>query len=423
MGNLHSHSNSSDSTANSLPPDLGLPTAADQGQAADSSDWQVVDFPDTISVDNIPGVAPSASREPMNPTDSASSSPRPNASRSPQEREAELLSLVRDLNDCNDVLLGKVAQLEDALDRSQSALQSEIERSGSAASSEPRISDRHIAQLVTELEAANQGLKRYQLLSETLQTELASAQERVTQLDRDCTLLQHQCSEQSQMLTQADYTCRDLRSRLHRQQRYTMQFKAALEKCLNVSANAPTESIDFVSTAAVDAATAPVVSMPKAQTIQPWASEGGYQQMDTQLAALLRESQAAAQPTASNSAADDQLWQDLARMIETPTEQTLETDTALETEPSFTVEPPEPAAEAEESLFTEPSPWHTDAPAAPAAEAQPQAEAYVPAMDFAAEESPSPVVRPLRAQKRIRSLAAVELPSFANPLPKVKAAK
>ncbi|MEO1402962.1 MAG: hypothetical protein AAFV72_17180 [Cyanobacteria bacterium J06635_1] len=397
------------------------------------------------------------------------------------EREAELVTLIRDLNECNDVLLAKVSQLEEALDRSQSALQSEIERSqnsanradGAANSGESRVSDRHIAQLVTELEYANQGLKRHQLLNETLQTELTSAQERVDQLEHDYAVTQQQYAEQSQTLLQSETACRDLRSRLQRQQRYTMQFKAALEKCLNVSANTHTVPADFV-TAGQDM---PLVSMPKAQHIQPWVSESGdYQKLDPQLEALIRGSQsvsklddeATVQPvggfdistqpmradsdsasqSASDPAAEAQLWHDLARMIETPTGSPLEdTDDDFEgadddlplTEAAFT-EPP--------SLqFTEPSPWETPLPSEvptsnihvpePSQETAPNPEtetphapevsvevlsdasSYVPAMAFPdGESAPAPVVRPLRSQKRIKSLAAVELPNFPKPQPR-----
>ncbi|MEM9905206.1 MAG: hypothetical protein AAF921_09320 [Cyanobacteria bacterium P01_D01_bin.44] len=400
------------------------------------------------------------------------------------EREAELVTLIRDLNECNDVLLAKVSQLEDALDRSQSALQSEIERSqnnpnGADKSGEPRVSDRHIAQLVTELEYSNQALKRHQLLNETLQTELTSAQERVDQLEHDYAFTQQQYADQAQALLQSETACRDLRSRLQRQQRYTMQFKAALEKCLNVSANTHTVPADFV-TAGQDM---PLVSMPKAQHIQPWVSESGdYQKLDPQLESLIRGSKAVnkvdddatAQPVggfdistqpmhsapAGDPAAEAQLWHDLARMIENPTSPLDDADEDFEgadddlplTEAAF--------AENASLQFTEPSPWETplasEVPTSnvhvpePSAETAPEiapetasgaisemphtpevsvevladTSSYVPAMAFPeGEAAPSPVVSPLRSQKRIKSLASVELPNFPKPQPRPKVAQ
>ncbi|MEM9162083.1 MAG: hypothetical protein AAGC54_03315 [Cyanobacteria bacterium P01_F01_bin.4] len=473
-----------------------------EGQDADGDGWQVVDFPNRISIHQIPGTAASSTTLLSNDHSSPSkpmNQPNPshgNTGISP-EREAELVTLIRDLNECNDVLLAKVSQLEEALDRSQSALQSEIERSqnnsnASDKSGEPRVSDRHIAQLVTELEYSNQALKRHQLLNETLQTELTLAQERVDQLEHDYAVTQQQYADQSQSLLQSETACRDLRSRLQRQQRYTMQFKAALEKCLNVSANAHTVPADFVTVGHVNAGQdMPLVSMPKAQHIQPWVSESGdYQKLDPQLESLIRGSQsvnkadeeAAVQPiggfdistqpmqsaAGGDPAAEAQLWHDLARMIENPTGTLNDADEDFEgadddlplTEAAF--------VENASLQFTEPSPWETPlasevptsnvhvpepraeiAPeAAPeiAPEAAPEiapetlsempsrpevsvevladASSYVPAMTFPeGEAAPSPVVSPLRSQKRIKSLAAVELPNFPKPQPRPKVAQ
>jgi hypothetical protein len=66
--------------------------------------------------------------------------------------------------------------------------------------------------------------------NEALQAELDVNQQRVAQLERECTLLQQRFNEKTVALQQAENTCHDLKSRLHRQQRYTLQFKAALGK-------------------------------------------------------------------------------------------------------------------------------------------------------------------------------------------------
>ncbi len=417
--------------------DSGIHSSGNSGSWQDDT-WQVIDMPGTIgtgltstnpsaetaspSVDTPPPVAPMTHSD-ISQAQSAS------------EREAELMSLIRDLNECNDVLLDKVAQLEEALDTSQTALQAEIDRTHGPAVSESRtLSDRHIAQMVTELEVSTQALKRHQVLNETLQAELTTNKDRVAQLDQDCTHLQQQCADQSQRLLQAETSVRDLRARLQRQQRYTLQFKAALEKCLNVSpesqvANPGVGASVFAGTTAV-----PAVSMPKIDNIAPWTAQEPAARLDPQLEALIRggSSSVPASPPQDLSSPETpsldvdpeteaQLWRDLARVIEIPGEKALyATSNDDDEDELIEMASPSPWDESPAKSVTEavpsptanlPSPTTVETAAAIPHGAEVGAEPYVPAMAFP-EVTPAPVVYPLRAQKRISSMAAVDLPMF-----------
>ncbi|MBE9070822.1 hypothetical protein IQ260_29740, partial [Leptolyngbya cf. ectocarpi LEGE 11479] len=329
------------------------------------------------------------------------------------QRETELLDLVRDLNECNDVLLAKVSQLEESLERSQAALQAEIDHSGSLPQG-----DREIVQLVTELEQSNHALQQHQRLNKTLQTELAVSRERAMRLETEHAALLQQSTAQSQELLQTNTNCRDLRARLQRQQRYTLQFKAALEKCLSMSAEAPNSGVTNVETNGIAAV------MPKIEEIRPWVSSQGPGRLDPQLESMIRGIQPSSQPApfakASETEAEDQLWHDLARVMDPE-----------DTPADFELH--EPATAAEEPQFTEPSPWSTglSESAAPKDAAEttalsPQvneilarvqsaqvvtaADTYLPAIS--AQSRPSPVANPLKPQKRIGSLAAIDLPNF-----------
>ncbi|MEA5462884.1 hypothetical protein [Leptothoe sp. PORK10 BA2] len=395
----------------------------------------------------------SSSTHPSNSTSNTSMSSRQASTlEHSSQREAELLNLVRDLNECNDVLLAKVSQLEDSLERSQAALQAEIDRAG------PSVADREIVQLVTELEQSNQSLQHYQLRSETLQTELNALRERSAQLEAEHTALLQQHTEQSQELWQSNTNCRDLRARLQRQQRYTLQFKAALEKCLTMSNESSHSAI------AVDAA-AMAMAMPKIDEIRPWESALGHGKLDPQLESMIRgvHGTQTAPVTTLDHEAEDQLWHDLARVMD----------------PLDPSEPLPPASGMQEgatqgtsrlentlddswsdsaSQFTEPSPWLDEpslsTPSHPtvivlddsvegssaanqqqdnlvespglSSQLSPQAneilnrlqatktvaaaDTYLPAMSV--QSSPSPLVNPLKPQKRKGSLAAIDLPSF-----------
>ena len=172
-------------------------------------------------------------------------------------------------------------------------------------------------------------------------------------------------------------------------------------------------------------------------------------------------------PPVVNREAEQQLWQDVERVIENTitgtasAPSTLETDTAstetaVSTETDVTVaaaSPPEPSTPTTE--FTEPIPWGApvnttpretsssdkefsesssmrDSPQTPMPEpineasqekfvVTPTAANTIPALDAmqTQQQSPSPLVHPLRPpQRKRKSLSAVELPSFP-PLPKV----
>ncbi|WP_035986805.1 hypothetical protein [Leptolyngbya sp. KIOST-1] len=407
----------------------------------------------------------------------------------------DLVQLIQDLNQCNDALLLRVTELEEDLERSQVALQAEIERNqaqphrGSLPlEATPGPVQQQIAQLLSELDIANDGLRRTTIHNETLQAELEVSQQRVAQLERECTLLQQRFSEKNTALHQAEETCRDLKARLHRQQRYTLQFKAALEKCLNMAPGAAATSPSVVQgqllgPSAAEEPGAPV-ALPRSPQIQPWSARSGSLADNPSLTHLLRGLRGVG-PTPVQPAAPQRDRSEaplpLLDLAETPSpaapvpfppepepmpapapavpqasrpapDPWLEEPVASEAaasdpwEKPATPEPAMPEPAAPESLFTEPSPWGEPiappaAPTAPPVEPEPlppvhqapvvqapiaaRAAVTAPASvapslpsyltaSASAKASPSPLVYPLRSQKKIKSIAAVELPSFGR---------
>ncbi len=398
---------------------------------------------------------------------------------SPQTREIELLELIQDLNRCNEVLLARVNHLEEALEVSQQALQQEVERSQQVTEAD-RVAiarQQSVAQLLSELEESNTALKRQSILAETLQAQLETYQERSKQLERECAVLRKQNTEKGQQVQELDSTCRDLRSRLQRQQRYTLQFKAALEKCLDVSHHKTGQNSEVRPDADLyDASSAPDIgplAMPRADRIQPWSAQEMGPQTDAQLLSLVRSLREpepviaappppAVAPAATNTdslaidqEAEQQLWQDVERVLDNSTQ------TPTPAAPLTTEGIPTATSDEADTPFTEPMPWgpvrspavdqaesapiafETEPEAmpvwetsplttveadpqpdlAPSASPVPAPELEIPAMQATqtAQPSPSPIVHPLRPTKKKRtSLSAVELPSFP-PLPKTPA--
>ncbi|MEM8546175.1 MAG: hypothetical protein AAGF66_19540, partial [Cyanobacteria bacterium P01_H01_bin.119] len=116
------------SDTNFPPNDSAQPPAGHQSSASSQSQasWQSVPLPHVIQPDDLQTAPDAFVSEPV-AVDGVVTG----------DREAELLQLIQDLNSCNDHLLQRVAHLEDALETSQTALQSEIARSQDAGAPHP----------------------------------------------------------------------------------------------------------------------------------------------------------------------------------------------------------------------------------------------------------------------------------------------
>lgn len=153
-----------------------------------------------------------------------------------------------------------------------------------------------------DLEEARRQFQRQEILIETLQNQLGSSQERVAQLERDCTLAQKRYAEQAQQLVQAEGLCRDFKSRLHRQQRYTLQFKGALERCLDITVSPHSFDLPDINVEPVDEADD---FFPRSKPVQPWSAAGALETGDLGLEAELGDAVGGAESVFDPTAADD----------------------------------------------------------------------------------------------------------------------
>lgn len=282
-----------------MSPSQDAPHPAEESISPVESDWVTVNFPDAIGVDDIP-------RDPEPPQTSIR---------------------IQELEQQNHQLLARVSELEAALTQSQTLLKTEterLERLAGAQFAEAEIraqkdaqlaqqqaaliaKQRHaldaakqrlheqeaeleqrslalnhaqdqIKQLAHDLDLGHQAHQKQQILVETLTGQLQASQEQVAQLERECALIKQRYDEQVQLTRQAESSCKDLRSRLNRQQQYTLQFKAALEKCLDVPA-AQVSIAAETAQRAVDAeelCSVSPTSFIKAQPVQPWSATPGF---------------------------------------------------------------------------------------------------------------------------------------------------
>ncbi|MFB2835598.1 hypothetical protein [Floridanema evergladense] len=377
----------------------------------------------------------------------------------------ELVNLSEALQQQNNDLLTHVQDVERLLDECNRALESQIKRSQTAEakfaeqSKELNTTQEQLGRLFRELEASHQVAQRQQILIETLNHQLESSQERVAELERQCAFIQQRYNEQSQLLLQTENTRQELQDRLQRQQRYTLQFKAALDKCLDM----PTiKEINAEISALLNSSenqTNPqniseaVHLLLKPQPIKPWSAavettteQSNIAQEETSRNLILPQfsrlqpqleasnesfsnpfleiaksdpnlapalqSESIDQPPVNFGAAEEAMWEELERLTQGTTVNVAPQETSVTPQPANllpvnqeespvkeaellsatpTTEPNLVAAKNEESIDSKPYPgW------------------------------PSPIVYPQRTPKKIKSLAAVDLPSFPRPTSQTK---
>ncbi|OYD89067.1 hypothetical protein CDG77_20265 [Nostoc sp. 'Peltigera membranacea cyanobiont' 213] len=196
-----------------------------------------------------------------------------------------LLALNEELRSANNNLYEQVEQLKDNLAESEKVLQWQKTRSSVTESmlnqhtQELAAAQEQIKSLFQQLETAVQTVQRQEIFTDSYKAQLQISQQRLAQLERECTLLHTNNSEQSEQLLQSETVCRELRTRLMRQQRQTLQFKAALEKCLDTSVPSYDSLEDTAKhpkdiTSAQGRFSRKARSLfPNAQPIQPWSAE------------------------------------------------------------------------------------------------------------------------------------------------------
>jgi hypothetical protein len=189
--------------------------------------------------------------------------------------DADWFALAQKMRQRNRHLHEQVTELRQALKEKQEALHLELLRSRdremlmAQQAEDMNTVQEQLGRLFHALESSHQAAQRQQILIETLSEQLQSSQERVAQLERECALTQQRYNDQSHQLLQAGNTCRELRSRLHRQQQQTLQFKTALEKSLEMNSSSHLSGQQQPHRQGGTT----ISLIHKAQPIQPWSAE------------------------------------------------------------------------------------------------------------------------------------------------------
>lgn len=273
-------------------------------------DWQTVDFPNAIGVDAIPTQPETKNSQSQTQPTEAGSPPISdnlknllgNAEQS-KGKGSTPVTLMQALHECNRDLLQRIAQLETALEQSQKTLQQRealLEQRTAALES----TQEQLTRLFGKVEVSHQTLQGQEILVESLSSQLTTSQTRLAALERECASTVQRYNEQFHQLVATENVCRELRSRLHRQQRHTLQFKAALERSLEMphvkspiveppdgaedAANAQLESL----LAAVKSSQVPLPPAFNASPVKPWSEPEEHLAVAPASEAIDRESTA-----------------------------------------------------------------------------------------------------------------------------------
>jgi len=403
------------------PPATNTPAAPQQPE----EDWQTLDFPNALSVDEIPTTAETKNLQSLTQPASAGTPPisenLKNLLGNAEQRQAKgstPVTLMQALHECNRDLLQRIAQLETALEESQKNWQHR-EALLEKQTAELENTQEQLTRLFSKVEVSHQTLQSQEILVESLRSKLASSQTRLAIVERECASTVHRYNEQFHQLVATENVCRELRSRLHRQQRQTLQFKAALERSLEMPQKPPTheppDSEDDLAQKQLESLLATVknsqVPLPpafNASPVQPWSDPEEHPD------AAAAEEAIDIEPTAN---------QELNKLAQASVLQLQESETYRTQE---AVTDSEVAVEEQELQITESEP-ETVAVKSGSEELARAVQILNSVETFGIQEGRSSeaiptaiaqpdwltlIASPLRASKKRRSLAEIELPSF-----------
>lgn len=376
----------------------------------------------------------------------------------------EVVTLIQALRSSNSSLSERVTQLEQALTECLKALQSHKKYSRVTESTltqktqELAATQKQIKCLSEETAASHQIIQRQQTLIESLTTQLQSSQERFAQLEWEHYLTKASYEKQSEQLIQTENTCQELRTRLNRQQCYTLQLKVALEKCTETPVSKYQSEVDIDIPTDLKSEQGRSIQVQSffsnAESIPPWSTQPQFltnkletdqiiplqkaacvktfsQQRYsaastvcdcssfpalTELAELIGTTTDSTKIYSSNEDSEPEAqWEELLTMLEAVEEVTV---TPVPTVVPFSAiststQPNEPLDEVHlavhQSLDTGSESVSSDDTTQTQVTSPQQKTSFTPNSNW-----PSPLVYPSHPPKRRKSLAAVELPSFTK---------
>ncbi len=171
----------------------------------------------------------------------------------PKTQNIDWHKLAHKLREHNRKLLKKVFQLEQEVAETNNRIQEHQLRSQSTdlliaqQAEEINHAQEDTAHVIKELESTKQEVHAQKVLVDNLTKQLETTKEKFTQLESKYALLQEKYNEQNQELSMKTQQVQELSDRLNRQQRYTLQYKAALDKYREIASSGNTSKTNVDS--------------------------------------------------------------------------------------------------------------------------------------------------------------------------------
>jgi chromosome segregation ATPase len=165
-----------------------------------------------------------------------------------QSNEIDWHKLAHKLREHNRKLLKKVFKLEQELAEVTNIVQQQNQRSQNTdtliaqQAKELNQNQEEIANLIAQIETLQQEEQNQALLNENLSKQLQASQQQIAQLERECALIQENYNNKTHELLAKEQLAQELDARLHRQQRYTLQYKTALDRYIEYANSSATDS-------------------------------------------------------------------------------------------------------------------------------------------------------------------------------------
>ncbi len=261
-------------------------------------------------------------------------------------------NLARKLRGQNRQLLDTIVTLEQALSASRQELQDYQERSRhhnsllSQQTAQLQSTQAQNSHLLEQLQTSQTQLQQEQSHLESLQKQLQATQEAFARLERVSALLKEETQQNKHQLVLKEEQIRELQQRLQRQQRYSLQYKSALDQCLSRHGK-KTDGSQPTELASIDERTSPNIV-----SIQPWSSS-----LEEEEEKSPRVGTSSLQPESSDNSLDpiDQTLDELFSLSPDPkanSHQTLSlTETQHEVEQETAADEPENNSQTEETTI------------------------------------------------------------------------
>ena len=264
--------------------------APEKQTSPENDEWETVNFPGAISVDSIPVLETTSAEAKDLILDNQDRTER-KSQEVPEVKvvltkdsteELESANLMEALHECNRELVNRVTELETSLEECQKTLENQ-EKLLEERTRELAATQQQVTRLFYKLELCNQIIQRQEVLVESLTDKWENSEQQQAQMERECALTKQSYNQQNYHLKELENSCRELRSRLYRQQQQTLQFKAALERCLEMpgkmdTVNQPTEKLTELS---------PVNASEVSSKSEPLKQENPFLQSNTKILPLI----------------------------------------------------------------------------------------------------------------------------------------